>query len=632
MPALAVLGLLVGVLASPGPADARVKRVFGGAVKCAKRAGGIQFCGSVRIDGTPTPVRTLARSWDGTAIDVNFALPKGSAKRKRPYPLVMLFHGYGGSKLGIDDTGGGLANPFASMRPWLEAGYATFSMSDRGFDESCGTAASRAAVPAAACRNGFNHLLDTRYEVRDAQYFAGELVDQGLVARKRIAAVGGSYGGGMSMALAALKNRLMLRSGKLVRWRSAKGRQLRLAAAAPSVPWTDLTYALVPNGSTLDYVADAPYVGRLGVMKESYVNALYLVGCETPTSFCTTTDPRWNLGMTRALLNQGEPYTDPALSDMLEEIQTFHSSYSIDDSQPPAPLLIQNGWTDDLFPVDEALRFYNRTKTNHPRTPVSLFFADIGHMRAQNKPADERRYASAVRKWLRHYVKGKGRKPFQGVQALTETCPSTAPSAGPFKARSWAALSPGEVRLSGAPAQTILPTGGDPAIGRTFDAVTGNACATVGAATQPGVATYLLDVTSSFTLLGSPTVVADFTLPGATSQVAARLLDVGPDGKETLVARGLWRPEVSSAPSRQVFQLHPGAWQFAPGHRVKLELLPDDAPYGRASNGQQPVTVANLELRLPTRDKPGANAMVQEPLAKVVPPGHRLARGYTGSS
>jgi predicted acyl esterase len=336
--------------------------------------------------------------------------------------------------------------------------------------------------------------------------------------------------------------------------------------------------------------------------------------------------------MTRALLNQGEPYTDPALSDMLEEIQTFHSSYSIDDSQPPAPLLIQNGWTDDLFPVDEALRFYNRTKTNHPRTPVSLFFADIGHMRAQNKPADERRYASAVRKWLRHYVKGKGRKPFQGVQALTETCPSTAPSAGPYKARSWAALSPGEVRLSGAPAQTILPTGGDPAIGRTFDAVTGNACATVAAATQPGVATYLLDVTSSFTLLGSPTVVADFTLPGATSQVAARLLDVGPDGKETLVARGLWRPQVSGTPSRQVFQLHPGAWQFAPGHRVKLELLPDDAPYGRASNGQQPVTVANLELRLPTRDKPGANTMVQEPLAKVVPPGHRLARGYTGSS
>ena len=619
---LTVLGLLV-----PAAGDARVKRVFDGAVKCSKRAGGIQFCGSVRAGDTTSPARTLARSWDGTAVDVNFALPKGSAGRRRPYPLVMLFHGYGGSKLGIDDSGGGIANPFASMLPWLKAGYATFSMSDRGFGESCGTAASRASVPAAACRNGFNHLLDTRYEVRDAQYFAGRLVDQGLVAPKRIAAAGGSYGGGMSMALAALKDRVMLRSGKLVRWRSAEGAKLRLAAAAPSVPWTDLSYALVPNGSTLDYVADAPYEGRLGVMKQSYVNALYLVGCETPTTSCTTTDPRWNLGATRDLLNRGEPYDDPALDTMLEEIQTYHSSYAIDDSKPPAPLLIQNGWTDDLFPVDEALRFYNRTKTTYPRTPVSLFFTDIGHMRAQNKQADQRRYRTAVDKWMRFYVKGKGRKPFQGVQALTETCPSSAPSAGPFKARSWAALAPGEVRLSAAPAQTIQPDAGDPGIGATFDAVTGSACATAAGATQPGVATYLLDVTSDFTLLGSPTVVADFTLPGATSQVAARLLDVGPDGKETLVARGLWRPRVSGTPSRQVFQLHPGAWRFAAGHKAKLELLPDDAPYGRASNGQQPVTVAGLELRLPTREKPGANGLVRAPLPKVLPPGAKLARG-----
>ena len=40
---------------------------------------------------------------------------------------------------------------------------------------------------------------------------------------------------------------------------------MSLAAAAPEVPWTDLAYSLTPNGSTLDYVADAPYSGRLGV-------------------------------------------------------------------------------------------------------------------------------------------------------------------------------------------------------------------------------------------------------------------------------------------------------------------------------------------------------------------------------
>ena len=78
-----------------------------------------------------------------------------------------------------------------------------------------------------------------------------------------------------------------------------------------------------------------------------------------------------------------------------------------------------------------------------------------------------------------------------------------------------------------------------------------------------------------------------------------------------------------------MFQLHPGAWRFAPGHTVKLELLPEDAPYGRASNDQAQVTVAGLQLRLPTVDRPGsAGGLVKRPLAKVVPRGYRLAREF----
>ena len=51
-------------------------------------------------------------------------------------------------------------------------------------------------------------------------------------------------------------------------------------------------------------------------------------------------------------------------------------------------MLISNGWTDDLFPPDEAIRFYNRTRTKHPGTPISLIFTDHGHQRGQNKDAD----------------------------------------------------------------------------------------------------------------------------------------------------------------------------------------------------------------------------------------------------
>ena len=176
-----VLVALGSMLVGAGAAQAEPGSVFRGAVTCSTQPDGVRFCGSLVVGQQKTPARTLARSWDGTAVDVNFALPPASARHRGPYPLVMLFHGYGGSKFGLGDGGGGIGSAISSMTPWLKAGYATFSMSDRGFGESCGTAASRASVAAARCARGFNHLLDTRYEVRDAQFFAGQLADQGLV-------------------------------------------------------------------------------------------------------------------------------------------------------------------------------------------------------------------------------------------------------------------------------------------------------------------------------------------------------------------------------------------------------------------------------------------------------------------
>ncbi len=139
-----------------------------------------------------------------------------------------------------------------------------------------------------------------------------------------------------------------------------------------------------------------------------------------------------------------------------------------------------------------------------------------------------------------------------------------------------------------------------------------------------------------YTLGGSATVVADITSPGSNSQIAVRLLDVDPGANtQALVARGLWRPAISAGPVQQVFQVHPNTFRFAPGHVVKLELLPKDSgtvagnSYGRTSNGQQNVTVENLQLRLPVLDAPGSlDGLVQNPLPQVVPPGYELARDY----
>src|SRR6478609_3312006 len=103
------------------------------------------------------------------------------------------------------------------MQRWLDKGYAVYSVTQRGMSESCRSANSIAADPT-GCANGYTHLMDERYEVRDSQLFLGQLVDQSLVMPNKIAATGGSYGGGMSLELASLKDRMMMPNGTLVPW------------------------------------------------------------------------------------------------------------------------------------------------------------------------------------------------------------------------------------------------------------------------------------------------------------------------------------------------------------------------------------------------------------------------------
>ena len=53
---------------------------------------------------------------------------------------------------------------------------------------------------------------------------------------------------------------------------------MSIAATVPEFTWSDIAYALTPNGSNLDYVANAAYLSgghRVGVQKQSW-NALAL--------------------------------------------------------------------------------------------------------------------------------------------------------------------------------------------------------------------------------------------------------------------------------------------------------------------------------------------------------------------
>lgn len=607
----------LGALLIPQAADATISNALG--VSCTVEGDGVRFCGST------SPRSTVASPIDDVPIDVNFAFPPAPPSGPDGnYPLVMMFHGYGGSKIGL-----------SQMQHWLDQGYATFSMTDRGFHESCGSPASQVAA-AGECADGYVRLIDNRYEVRDAQDFAGMLADEGVIDPQRIGSIGGSYGGGMSMALAALKNRVMDLDYSLHPWTSPLGKPMQIAAAAPIVPWTDLAYSLAPNGSTLDYVADAPYRGRPGVEKASFVSGLYLSGLAAPGYYAVPgTDPTADLTGWRNRINAGEPYGQD-VQDILEEFKR-HSSYYIDHSIPPAPLLMSSGFTDDIFPADETIRFYNRTRTQYPDADVAVMYGDFGHQRGANKPDFLAALAARQDAWFAHFIKGEGAKPQGGVEAWTQTCPTGAPSGGPYAADSWATIAPGEIRFESDTTKTIAPdstTGGD------FNPIpAGTACATISGDDEAGSAAYRLEAApqGGYTMMGSATVIADFTLPGENSQVAARLLDVAPNGEATLVDRGLWRP-ASGGPTRQVFQLHPSGWHFDEGHVPKLELVAADGvrpdptfllSYGLPSNGQQPVTVSDLELRIPVVEKPGAlDGLVKAPAARFLPAGYELARDF----
>ncbi len=132
---------------------------------------------------------------------------------------------------------------------------------------------------------------------------------------------------------------------------------------------------------------------------------------------------------------------------MIEEITNYHSSYYVDSSQAPAPLLMSSGFTDDLFPVDEVIRYYNRTKANYPNTPMSIFAGSFGHDRGQNQANVLGELRDLEEAWIDHYMMDIGPAPASNVVAYTQTCPNGTDGGGPFTADDWASLAPGEIVL-----------------------------------------------------------------------------------------------------------------------------------------------------------------------------------------
>jgi fermentation-respiration switch protein FrsA (DUF1100 family) len=575
------------LLAVPGAAHAAPPNPFGHA--CTPQDG-VRFCATVS-DAQRVP------SFDGVPIDVDVTLPPNG---DGPFPAIVMLHGYGGSKRSFQATtpeGDGGSSYHYNNVYYGQQGYAVITPSARGSGRSCGVLESRTP---GACDRGWLHLADQRYEIRDIQHLLGRLADQGVIRARSIGVTGVSYGGIQSLSIGRLRDRVRLPNGRYRPWRSPRGEPMRVAAAYPRWGASDLTYALQPNGRYLDFkhyrVGQSIEPG--GVSKKSYNDGLYASG--NATGFYAPAGGAFGSDITKwkTLTDRGEPERPDVLA-VGRELTRYHSFAGVTGGKS-APMLIQNGWTDDLFPAPEALRAY-RMLEGQEGTYVALQLGDFGHPRGQNKEAVDRRLQDQGARFFAALLKRRGKAPRDGsVVAFTQTCPKEAPAGGPFRARSWDALHTRRLRFGARARQTISSSGGDPAVAAALNPLGGGgACVALPAARAPGTAVVQRTVGKPFTLLGFPTVRASIATSGRGGMIAARLWDVA-NGQQTLVARGVYRLRDNQR-GRIAFQLFGNGWRFARGHRARLELLGSDPNFLRTSNFAFTLGASRLGVELPGR-------------------------------
>ena len=587
--------MLVGLVAFAGSASAAPAPIG----RACPAQNGVRFCA-----GT---IANRVASFDGVPLDVDVTLPRSG---RGPFPTIVMLHGWGGDKTNFEATSpqGDGNETYHWNNDWFaQRGYAVLNYTARGWGDSCGSATSRVADPQ-GCAKGWIHLADQRYEARDTQYLLGLLVDEGITKPDAIGVTGISYGGGQSLELAFLRNRirqLPSAGSGFAPWTSPDGTPLEITAAYPRWPWSDLVESLEPNGRFLDTKVPGTNDSRapLGVAKQSYVEGLYSLGLARGFYAPPGADPNADLTTWNARVMAGEP-EDSTADAIANQIFDFHQAFGLPGT--PAPLLIQNGWTDDLFPPEEALRIYNELRATDPGAPVSLQLGDLGHARGTNDPAMDKALQNQGSAFFDHYLQGSAAAPAPGsVTAYAQVCPKGAPISGPFNAPSWSALHPGTARFGSHAAQTVTSDGGNQATATTYDPVAGGTVGGTSSCTQvadehaPGTAVIVGDGSNGYTLMGLPTVSAHIVTTGRFGQLDSRLWDVSPDGKQTLISRGIYRL-LDNQKGSIVFQLHGNGWRFAPGHRPKLELLGRDSPYARASNGSFSIQVSNVSVELPT--------------------------------
>ena len=551
-------------------------------------------------------------SFDGSKLDVDLTLPAGG--RGGRHPLIVLLHGFGNDKRewqSLDDEADGADKHRWNSHWFARHGFYVLTYTARGFRTSAPSAPYQPATPSGSsvdAPSGTIQIKSREVEIRDTQYLASLVATAfGDVDRNRVAVSGGSYGGGESWLQAADPV-----------WDDFADPPLRLRVAVPKYPWTDLAFALAPNGRSS--ARGAP----IGTAKASYISGLFARGTQqgvfeegtrtTPNTEGPINVPLWNSRIVAA----GDPYSpeDPVVAQarrgLTEYRSAFYQDWTAQAADPQTAIFSISGWTDDLFTAIESFRMFDHLKALNPRWPVEVEAADVGHSRAQNPSAQWQRLNARAWGFLQSNL-GGARERSTTVASQPAVC-SPGPDGQRLTASSPAGLAAGTLRVAftrgGALTQS---SGADDPDGPATDAIAGGVVAPSegdGCTRSARPAGYSGSGYTAFseplraprTYVGLGGVTVPYALAGVTATLHARVWDVAPDGEALLVTRGTYRLDTLAAgdpdPPAGTLELplYGNHWALERGHRLRLDLLTASASSGLMSEA---VDAPKEEVLLP---------------------------------
>ena len=519
---------------------------------------------------------TVLSGPDGTEpveLDTTFFLPD-RASAAHPVPAVLLAHGFGGTKQSVR----------ADAEDLAELGYAVLTYTARGFGRS----------------GGQIHLDHPDHEVRDASRLLDWLARRPEIRTDapgdpRVGVVGGSYGGGLALLLAAYDS--------------------RVDAIVPMITWHDLARSFLPESTGRDPVD--------GVFKKGWAGLFFGGGTPGRPSHTGTPDPGATGTPGRApgtATPAGATADDPACGRFAADVCAAYLRIATSGradadavallrrSSPAgvldritAPTLLIQGEADTLFTLAEADANARGIAANG--TPVRVAWFTGGHDGGDGPRTDRDRVRHLTAQWLDHHLNGVGPAPstsftwsrIAGFDALDRGLIASGYSTAGYPGL--AGTSRRAVPVAG-PAQRIAnPPNGNPAPISALPSAGGGLSSFLDrvAGDLPGQHARFesAPLAEAVDVVGAPTVRIRAASPTGEAVLFVKLYDVDPDGSATL-ANGLVAPvrltglpaEVDAAQPVEV-TLPAIVRRIDAGHRLRIVVASADQGYATPA---EPVT------------------------------------------